>query len=115
MRSARRVYCRCCSGVHLLSALVELLADWYEDEAYPPDGPELADDVEQVAFNHYAARRWGTDIQVVYRQGDQYAAVYDVEPATENQDWGDYGKPDICPVTPREVVTVTVVYDKEPS
>lgn len=96
----------------------------YESESYPPDGPELdyvlVDDewvkgdteTELVSEEDHGDLRWGTSFINVYKRGDEYVAVQDVRPATEMQDWGDYGDPEIYVVTPRtEVVTVTH-YDK---
>lgn len=84
-------------------SLLEELTKWYEEESYPPDGPELGDDVVQVAYERLGSRRWGEDIQITYHDGKDYVAVRDVEPATEMQDWGDYGKPEIYPVKPVEI------------
>jgi len=89
--------------------LVEMLKEWYKENSYPPDGPELDDDIEQVSYKVLdSGQRWGNNIQVVYKDNltNAYVAVYDVEPATEMQDWGDYGDPEIALVEPYEVTTV---------
>jgi len=85
---------------------VSLLSDiqkWYEEEAYPPDGSFGA---VQVAYEYGDSRRWGQEFTAVYERDGEFVAVSDVEPATEMQDWGDYGEPDIYEVRPVEV-TVT--------
>jgi hypothetical protein len=87
-------------------ALKELLEKWYEDESYPPDGEDLGVSIEQVAYERNGGLRWGESITVVYTDGTEFWAVQDVEPATENQSWGDYGKPSIIQVEPYEVTTV---------
>lgn len=90
-----------------MSNLLEALKDWYKDESYPADGPELGEGVKQVSYEIVDdSPRWGSVIQVVYTDGENFVAVQDVEPATEMQDWGDYGDPEIFEVRPVEV-TVT--------
>lgn len=89
-----------------MSNLLEALKDWYEDVSYPADGPELGENVERVAYEIIDSLRWGDQIQIVYTDGDTFVAVEDVAPATEMQDWGDYGEPEIFEVRPVEV-TVT--------
>lgn len=103
-----------------MGTLIEDINEWYESESYPPDDSDLDhywDDeakksvsrgttTEQVQRNVISGRRWGNDIEIVYKRGDEYVAVYDVEPATEMQDWGDYGPPEIVTVKPYEF-TVT--------
>lgn len=44
-----------------------------------------------------------------YKRGDELVLVEDVEPATEEQDWGDYGPPTFSPVVAREVATIVYV------
>ena len=96
----------------------------YKGESYPPDGPdldyELVDnawvekdtETELVSHKDGSELRWGTSFTNVYKRGDEYVAVEDVRPATEMQDWGDYGEPEIYVVKPRtETITVTY-YDK---
>ena len=87
--------------------LIEKLNEWYEDENYPPDPGDI-DGVESVAVNFVGQQRWGTTFDWIYKLDDEevYVAVRDVEPATEMQDWGDYGKPAIYPVKAYQV-TVT--------
>lgn len=92
-----------------MATLLEDIKAYYEEEhgysPAPPDGPEV--DAEQVSWEVLdTAQRWGNNIQVVYRRGDIYVAINDVEPATEMQDWGDYGEPDIYEVEPFEEVVV---------
>lgn len=102
-------------------SLIEDLKKWYEGNNYPPEGEELDEtydpetktfsdngtETEQVSWKVVdSTARWGNSIEVVYKRADEYAAVYDVEPATENQSWGDYGDPEIVVVEPYEV-TVT--------
>lgn len=104
-------------------SLLEDIKKHYESESYPPDGPdldyELVDgewvktdtETKQVSYEVIDdTPRWGDRIQAVYQRGDELIAVEDVAPATEMQDWGDYGEPDIFAVKP---VTVTVTrYEK---
>lgn len=104
-------------------SLLEDLNKWYEDEHYPPDGPELdqefvdgkwqdkGTETEQVSYEVIDdSPRWGDRIQAVYKRDDVFMAVQDVRPATEEQDWGDYGAPDIFEVAP---VRVTITkYEK---
>lgn len=99
----------------------------YQSECSPPEGPDLdwdfIDDnwvrrtdgvvTEQVSYEIIDnSPRWGSRIQVVYRRGDEYVAVRDVEPATESQDWGDYGDPAIAVVKPFEETIVVTKYRK---
>ena len=105
-------------------SLLEDLQEWYKTEKYPPDGPEL--DQEYVDGNwvdKYTTTvlvseedngnaRWGTHFTNVYQRGDEFIAVSDVRPATEMQDWGDYGDPEIYEVTPRTEVVTKTYYDK---
>ena len=86
-----------------MSTLIEDLKDWYGEESYPPDGPEV--NASQVSHEYLDSQRWGTTFEVVYKRDDEYAAVRDVEPATEEQEWGAYGEPEIYEVEPYEVVT----------
>lgn len=85
--------------------LIDRLRDWYKDESYPPGGSELGDGVERVSYEIKDSLRWGNQILVVYRLGEQFVGVSDVEPATEMQDWGDYGDPEIYEVKPVQVIT----------
>lgn len=100
-------------------SLLDDVKHWYTLESYPADGPELDmeevggewvskdTDTEQVSYKVIDdSPRWGDRIQVVYKRGDELVAVQDVRPATEMQDWGDYGDPDIFEVKAVEV-TVT--------
>lgn len=100
-------------------SLLDDIKAHYEDEHYPPEGPDLDyvkvdgewvkgdTETEQVFYAVIDdSPRWGDVIQVVYKRGDELVAIQDVRPATENQDWGDYGDPQIFPVRAEEV-TVT--------
>lgn len=83
-------------------SLVEDLQKWYEDNSYPPEGEDVS--AEQVSYEKTGGyARWGEPILVVYKRGEELVGVYDVEPATERQDWGDYGTPEIVPVEEYEV------------
>lgn len=87
--------------------LIKKLNEWYEEESSPPMRDDIYD-VEPVAVVFIEEKRWGTLYEWIYKLGDDevYAAVADVEPATEMQDWGDYGEPSIYPVEAYQV-TVT--------
>ena len=101
-------------------SLIDDLKKWYEDNSYPPEGEELDEvlvdgewvtvegqETEKISYEIVdSAARWGNSIEVIYKRGEEYAAVSDIEPATEMQSWGDYGKPEIYSVKPVEV-TVT--------
>lgn len=92
-------------------SLVDDIRKYYEDNSYPPEGDEFEPEAEQISWEVIdSAARWGNTIQVVYKRGDELVAVGDIEPATENQDWGDYGAPSIYPV---EAVEMTVIRYKE--
>lgn len=101
--------------------LLDDIKKHYEDENYPPDGPDLdydfvdgnwqkrTDGVETELVSEKViddSLRWGDLVQWVYKRSDDLVAVEDVRPATEMQDWGDYGEPSIYPVRAVEV-TVT--------
>ncbi len=104
-------------------SLLEDVKAHYETQTFPPDGEDLdyvknsegdwvksdteTEKVSEEATGDYA--RWGTWTEWVYRRGDEYVAVKDCAPATEYQNWGDYGTPEIYLVTP---VTETVVVTK---
>lgn len=101
-------------------SLIDDLKKWYEENSYPPEGGELDEvlvdgkwlniphqETKQIAYEIVdSTARWGNSIEVIYKRDDEYAAVSDIEPATEMQSWGDYGKPEIYAVKPVEV-TVT--------
>lgn len=87
-------------------ALKESLENWYAEEKYPPDGPELGEGVTQVSYGRLGSVRWGEYIQVIYTDGNEFWAVRDIEPATEYQSWGDYGTPEIYQVEPFTVTSV---------
>jgi len=87
-------------------SLIDDLRDWYKEESYPPSAWDI-DDVEQIAYEVIDdSPRWGNVVQIVYKRGDELAAVEDIEPATEMQGWGDYGEPEIYKVSPVEVKTI---------
>lgn len=82
--------------------LIEKIQDWYKEESYPPDllGVELvSEEITDTA-------RWGNVTEYVYYKDGEYVMVTDTAPATEMQDWGDYGDPAIAVVEPYDV-TVT--------
>lgn len=100
-------------------SLMRDIKNHYEDNTHPPEDlvldMEYLDDewvskgtsTEQVSFEVIdTSPRWGNRIQAVYRRGDEYVAIEDIEPATEMQDWGDYGDPEIYHCRPVEV-TIT--------
>lgn len=104
--------------------LIDDVRKHYESQNYPPDGPDLdyvlvdgewvkGDTVtELVSEEDLDELRWGTSFVNVYQRGDEYVAVEDVRPATEMQDWGDYGEPEIYLVKPRTETIVKTFYDK---
>lgn len=99
-------------------SLLDDIKGWYNEESYPPDGPELDQDfvdgkwvgkgteTKLVSNEMLDTLRWGTSFVNVYKRGDEYVAVKDVRPATEMQDWGDYGEPEVYAVRPVEVTTI---------
>lgn len=93
-----------------MGTLLEDLKEWYKSNSYPPDGPELGEaGAELVSEEDLSTLRWGTNFQNVYRRGDEFVALSDVRPATEYQDWGDYGEPEFYAVKPVEIVKVKYV------
>lgn len=106
-------------------SLLDDVKTHYESENAPPDGPDLdyvqdtdgkwvkgETETELVSEEDHGDLRWGTSFINVYKRIDEYVAVQDVRPATENQDWGDYGAPSIYVVTPRTETIVKTFYDK---
>lgn len=105
-------------------SLLESIKTHYEHESSPPEGPDLdyvlvdgkwvkgETETELVSEEDRSELRWGTSFRNVYKRDDVYIAVEDVRPATEMQDWGDYGEPEIFEVTPREEVVTVTHYDK---
>lgn len=106
-------------------SLLDSVKNYYKSgSCYPPSGRDLdcvfvdgewvrGDTVtELVSEEDGDTARWGTWFTNVYKRGDEYVAVQDVRPATEMQDWGDYGDPEIFPVTPRTETIVKTFYDK---
>ena len=84
-------------------SLFDDLNEWYRTENAPP---LWVDEFDLVDESHLNELRWGALKQWVFKRNDEYVAVKDVEPATEMQDWGDYGEPAIYRVEPYSV-TVT--------
>ncbi len=94
--------------------LKEILEEWYEHNSYPPRGSVLDGNVVLVDERDIDTLRWGTRFVNVYQRADEFVAVEDVQPATEVQDWGDYGPPEIYEVEPvTETSTVTHYNKKE--
>lgn len=102
-----------------MSTLIEDIKAHYKYFNYPPSGGDL--DYERVNEEWVKkdtettrlyfgviddSPRWGDVIQAVYQRGDELVAVQDIKPATEMQDWGDYGDPEVYPVKAVEV-TIT--------
>lgn len=89
--------------------LIEAIEDWYKDESCPPRANELINDSEEpiieLGWQYGEQRRWGQDVLVVFRRGDELVGIQDVEPSTEIQGWGDYGNPSIFEVEAYEVTT----------
>ena len=83
--------------------LFEAITAHYEEDASPYWPGKGEEKVHEEVVDQL---RWGYLTEWVYRRGDEYVRVTDVEPATEMQDWGDYGEPTIEVVEPYEV-TVT--------
>lgn len=82
--------------------LLDEMYNWYLDNPYPPfDAPGA----NIVHIETLEVLRWGNRKMWVFNTDDQYVAVVDVEPATEYQDWGDYGRPEIYRVEPYQVTT----------
>lgn len=92
--------------------LLELMQDWYKEEHYPPEAKDIHDDCIQLEYKILGSRRWGNDIKVIYQLNDEFIAVEDVEPATEMQDWGDYGDPQIYCVKPEVKLVEVTEYNK---
>lgn len=105
-------------------SLFEDVQKHYEDAHYPPDGPDLdleyvdgqwvnkGTETTLVSKKDLDQARWGTWFANVYKRGDEYVQVKDCRPATEMQDWGDYGDPEISLVEPH-TKTITVTEYKE--
>lgn len=94
-----------------MTSLLEDVKAWYEDESYPPAGHDLdygkETTTKEVAYEVVDdSPRWGNKVQIVFKRGNELVAVEDVEPATEMQDWGDYGDPDIYEAKPVEVTVI---------
>jgi hypothetical protein len=96
-----------------MGTLLEDLKKWYEDANYPPDGGDLDygqnTETELVSEEDLDQARWGTWFQNVYKRGDELIALVDCRPATENQDWGDYGEPTFYPVRAEAVTVIKYV------
>jgi len=105
-------------------SLLDDIKTFYESESYPPDGPDLDQEfvdgkwvnkdteTELVSEEDLDQGRWGTWFVNVYKRGDEFVAVKDCRPATEMQDWGDYGKPEIYPVIARVEVIKKIFWEK---
>lgn len=106
-------------------SLMDSIKEHYKEASYPPEGPDLDyvkndegkwvegdTETELVSSEDRSELRWGTSFENVYKRGDEYVAIQDVRPATEMQDWGDYGEPDIYVVKPRVETIVKTFYDK---
>lgn len=105
-------------------SLLEDIKKHYETDNYPPDGPDLdyvevdgdwvkgETKTELVSEEDLDQARWGTWFANVYKRGDEYVQVKDCRPATEEQDWGDYGEPKFAIVRP-ETKTITITEYKE--
>ena len=102
-------------------SLFEDIKAYYQSEHCPPQGPDLdydfvdgkwvarTDGVTTRRISYEViddSPRWGDVVQAVYQRGDELVAVEDIRPATEMQEWGDYGDPEIYEVKPVEV-TIT--------
>lgn len=85
-------------------SLIEEIKEHYSKSDRPVFWDYL-DDAELVAEEPINKVRWGTLTKYVMQRGDEYVAIETVVPATESQDWGDYGVPTIYTVKP---VPVTV-------
>lgn len=83
-------------------SLIDDISQWYENGEVCPPG----EDFNLIAEETLGEKRWGLLKQWVFERDGEYVAVEDVEPATEMQEWGDYGEPKFYPVEPYEV-TVT--------
>lgn len=105
-------------------SLLDDVKKHYEEENSPPDGPDLdyvqvdgewvkgETVTELVSEEDRGELRWGTSFENVYKRGDELVGVRDVRPATEMQDWGDYGEPEIYLVTERTETIVKTFYDE---
>lgn len=93
-------------------ALIEAIRKWYEYEKSPPDGSDLLEGCKMVEYERNGSVRWGEQIRVIYKHGNEYVAVEDVEPATEMQGWGDYGEPTIYPVIAVDKQVTVTEYQK---
>lgn len=88
--------------------LLDDINKWYESTPSPPTGPAIS--AEQVYFEYLETMRWGIIFEAVYRRDDEYVRIADVEPATEGQDWGDHGPPEIEQVVPVVEIVETTKY-----
>lgn len=84
-------------------SLLDDINEWYNTEKAPP---LWVDDFDLVGESVINELRWGYLKQWVFKRGNEYVSVKDVEPATEMQDWGDYGEPEIYLVEPLEVTVI---------
>lgn len=95
-----------------MSLVDDLKAHYASGEKAPPTWDS---DFEFVQDNYLSDVRWGTVKEWIFKKDDEstgtveFAAVKDVEPATEMQEWGDYGEPEIYTVVPKVVSTTVYV------
>lgn len=89
-----------------MSLIDEIKAYYASGENSPPT---YDSDFEFVTEVHIDSVRWGEVKEWIFTKGGEYVAVRDVEPATEMQDWGDYGEPEIYTVVPKVVETTVYV------
>jgi len=89
-------------------SLIEDVKNYYKGTSFPsPPIYDEWDDTELVGEEVLDSLRWGNLTQWTLRRGDEYVSIKDVAPATENQNWGDYGEPTIYEVVPVEK-TITI-------
>ena len=86
-------------------SLLEDIKSHYESSAYLPDEELISEKVID-------SLRWGNLTEFVFKRGDEYVMVSDVEPATEMQGWGDYGAPAIKAVKPVEKTIVVTTWEE---
>jgi hypothetical protein len=101
-------------------SLIDSINEHYKETSCPPDGSDLDYVLENgkwvesgtttvlLSEEDNDSARWGTWFTNVYQRDDEFVAVVDCRPATEMQDWGDYGAPEVYEVRSwTEVITVT--------
>lgn len=82
-----------------------------EGNAYPDSYTDIIEGAEIVRREYLDSLRWANILEAVIKRGDEYVAVRVMEPATEMQEWGQYGANDVWvfEVVPKEVTTVKYV------